>query len=232
MSLRTEIRSAIDQVSPPAPTLETKVIAYVAAEEPKRRRLSGRRQGRVFRAPLALVAAVLLVALVGGLILAGRYWRELNSPPQTISLTELRGLEGRPLAFPAVPPGATCPFTPSTVDPNLGFVIGSGPLYLTNGDWLLIGQQAEWMAVTFNYQAVKPGLVLIRARDLKTNQTVAFAQYPFGPSGVIATGQVTGSDHVEERSLEMRSEAVARDPWHTQPINKQGELPYLKAMLG
>src|SRR5256885_12212317 len=98
MSLRAEIRAAIDDVTPPAPTLQHKVEAFVVANGRDRVVPMHRPRtqwSRPFRGPMSLVAAVLLVVLIGGLVLGGRLLRDLNAPPQTINQAELKRLESQ-----------------------------------------------------------------------------------------------------------------------------------------
>ena len=88
MSLRNEIRAAIDDVTPPAPALQQKVEAVVMADDRDRvarPHRSSTRWTRSFRGPMSLVAAALLVVLIGGLVVGGRLLRDLNAPPQTIN---------------------------------------------------------------------------------------------------------------------------------------------------
>jgi len=237
MSLRTELRDAIDEVTPPAPTLESQVTTFVLKHD--RRRATTVVHGhsrslwtKPFRGTLTMVAAALIVVLIGALVLGGRYLRDMSAPPQTISQTELKSLEGRPLQFPVVGPGSPCPASPIALrDP--GVVIGDGPFYMASADTWVSTDMGRWVAIQFDYDVRKNGLVLIRIKDLQSAQTtVVFAQYPLGPSGVIAAGSVLGTDHALDRTLQLRREALVQDPSHTKPINAQGWLPPLKVMLG
>jgi hypothetical protein len=228
MSLRTQIRDAVDEVSPPAVALEDRVATFVLADGPTRK--AGRSRA-LFRAPLALVAAVLLVALVGGLILAGRYWRDLNLPPQTLNQTELKVLESRPLLFPVAQPGAQCPASPLQIQlPGLAY--GDGPLLLTSGDSWTMTDWGNWVDLNFIYVSSEQGPILLRAKDLQSERAmVVFAQNPLSPSALNATGSLLGTDHAYDRTLQMRSEAVAQHPVQNFALN-QGPRPSLRVLLG
>ena len=86
--------------------------------------------------------------------------------------------------------------------------------------------------MSFGYEAQKPGLVLIRARDLKAGAEVAFANYALSPTGISAVGPVLGTATVANHRVTLRSEAVFLDPWHTRPVDKKGDLPELVVLFG
>jgi hypothetical protein len=180
---------------------------------------------------LTVVSAALVVLLIAGLILSGRLWRDRNSPQPTISQAELKTLESRRLLYPALAPGAQCPLTPIALhDPGLS--VGDGPVYLVSTDVPVLTDWGGWAAYKFVYTAKTPGLVLMRAKDLQSNQPVAFVQYPLGPSGITATGRVVGTDRLLNRTVSTHSEAVFQDPGHTTPMNDQGNVPPLYVMFG
>lgn len=216
MSLRTQIHHAIDDVAPPAPTLERRVRAFVLSDEPDRKHLVPRRQPR-WVAPLGLIAAALVLALVAGLFVAGRIWRNENLPPQTVSQPELKSLEGRPLHVPPVAVGAECPSTPVTLNQQFGLVIGEGPVFLGDSEIYEVGDWGYWVGLGFVSADANQGLVLIRARDLKADAVVAFAQYPLAPTAVTAIGSVLGTAHVVNHKVTLRSEAVFKDPARASP---------------
>jgi len=227
VSLKAEIREALDEELPRAPTLESDLSAVLADLRSHRSGTPHRR----FRAPLTLIAAGLVIALIGGLILVGRYWRDLNSPPQTVNQTELKNLESRPGLFPTVSPGAECPASPLQLQvPGLAY--GDGPMFLTSADSWARGGWGDWVQLNFAFDPGSHGPILLRIRDLKNAQSmVAFAQNPLGPSALIPAGRVLGTDHAYDRELQMRSEAVAQDPRQTLLPN-QGPRPSLRVLLG
>src|ERR1700674_4826636 len=107
MSLRAEIHDALDEVTPPAPHLELRVTGLLDQVQDKKVLLprGGRdRWTRRFRGVVALVAADLVVVLIGGLMMEGLLLRDMNAPPQTLTLAELSRMETRPPQFPAVKP--------------------------------------------------------------------------------------------------------------------------------
>ena len=186
---------------------------------------------RRLRSIVSIVSAALVVLLIGGLILSGRLWADLNAPAPAFDQSELKSLESREVHFPTVPPGADCPLDPiSLQDP--GLAIGIGPVYLVSTDVPAVSDWGGWTAYEFVYFATVPGLVLIRAKDLQTGKQSAFVQFPLGPSAITATGRVLGIDHLLNRRVSMRTEAVFQDPAHTAAMGTHGKLPPLDAMVG
>jgi hypothetical protein len=236
MSLRAEIHEAIDEVSPPAPALEGAVVARLEAlgkglgaathGVPHWPAWTGRLRGA-----MGLVAAAAVVALVAGLLLGGRYLRDLNAPPRTVSQTELQSLESRPLHYPTVPAGAACPYTAPSLHES-GMVIGPGPVYLSDREAWSRSSWGNWVALTFVYKPQTPGLVLIRAGDLKTDHDLVFAQYPLAPTGIAAVGHVVGTDQVLDRTVQVRSEAAFHDTAHTTPLNQHGQRAEYIVLIG
>jgi hypothetical protein len=232
MSLRSQIQRAIDDVAPPAPMLERQVRAFVLSDEGDRKHLIPRRQPR-WVAPLGLIAAALVLALVAGLFIGGRFWRTQNAAPATISQNELKSLEGRPLVYPSVIAGAPCPTTAPTLNQGLGMVVGAGPVYLVNGDVYEQGDWGYWVNLGFSYYPVTSlGAVLIRASDLKADSQVAFANYPLAPTAINAAGPVLGTADVVNHHVQLRAEAAFPDPWHAKPIDKKGDIPNLYVLFG
>lgn len=232
MSLRSQIRDAIDDVAPSAPMLERRVKAFVLRDELDRKHLIPRRQPR-WVAPLGLIAAGLALALVAGLFIGGRYWRAQNAPPSTVGQNELKQLESNPLNYPAVAPGAECPVTQPKLNQQFGMLVGDGPVYLGNTDIYGGGEWGYWVGLGFlYYPAPRKGSILIRAKDLKSDAQVAFANYPLTPTAITAAGPVLGSADVVNHRVQLRAEATFPDPWHAKPIDKKGDLPLLIVLFG
>ncbi|HSS60813.1 MAG TPA: hypothetical protein VLK30_05095 [Candidatus Limnocylindrales bacterium] len=223
MSMRTQIHDAVDEVAPPAPSLERSVTAFVLANDHDRRSLThGRRAASWpirFRGMATLVAAVLVLLLVGGTLIGIQIWRNgmnrESSPAGSLNQSELHGLEARPIVLPVVQPGAPCPYTQIV---GGGLVQGDGPVYLLSASTVATTNQGDWFAPTLYYAAKRPGVVLVRGRDLVTNQPLVFAQFSYGPSGVIVAGPSLGTDLVNKK-VQLHPEAVVPDSWH-QPANE------------
>lgn len=244
MSLRNEIRAALDDVTPPAPALQHKVEAFVHAGDRDRVVRLDRPRGRwtrSFRGPMSLVAAVLLVALIGGLVVGGRLLRDLNAPPEGINQAELKRLESKPLqVFPTVRPGDPCPTSPLTDVSAHGpeaMLFGAGPVYSTQfgyrsetTNW---GSWNVWSAMVDTTSASGP--VLVRAIDLQTHERVVFAWYPFVATGDagdgIPTGTVVGSDVVQGVNVTFYSEVVL-DLSRPYPLTRAGDWPVFKTFMG
>ena len=211
MSFRAEIHDAIDEVTPPAPMLASRVGAYVLAEDRVVRRPRLGTWMRPLRGMAGVLAAALVVMLLAGLVLGGRLWRDWNTNvnrPMPITHTQLKALEDRPLNLPVIEAGAACPISllDSPAGPGLGPLVygdGVGPVY-AQGTGLRYG--TSWGTYILTGYVVRPtftGLVLIRARDLQTNQMVVFAHNPVNKDyyGAIPSGNVAGKDFVLEHQV-------------------------------
>jgi hypothetical protein len=233
MSLRSQVHHAIDDVAPPAPMLERRVKAFVLSDDADRKHLIARPQPR-WVAPLGLIAAALVLALVAGLFIGGRYWRTQNAAPATVNQGELKSLESKPLNYPALAAGAACPTTPLTLNQQFGLVYGKGPIFLY--DWNSTvdasGRWGYWQGLNFFSAETIKGLVLVRARDLKGDAQVAFAQYPLAPTKMHAAGPVLGTTTVVGHQVQLRSEAVIQDPALYRPQGLTGGKPELIVLFG
>ncbi|HKC19937.1 MAG TPA: hypothetical protein VKE27_09935, partial [Candidatus Dormibacteraeota bacterium] len=127
-----------DEVVTPAPMLERTVTAYVLTDDRDRKvlRLRPRRSRWNFRPMTVAAAALLVVALIGGLILGGRLLRDFqNSPSPAINQGELKRLEARPLvALPAMPADGICPIGPLGSNFMGGPAVGTGEVRLVLGE--------------------------------------------------------------------------------------------------
>jgi len=239
MSLRAEIRAAIDDVTPPAPALQQKVVAYVMAGERDRVVRLHRprnRWTRSFRGPMTLVAAALLVVLIGGLVLGGRLLRDMNAPPQGINQAQLKSLESRPVHLPTVQPGAECPTSPLTDLSAHGpqaFLLGEGPVYSTRlayrnettnwGTWYVLSLTVDTTTAS--------GPILIRGEDLQTHAQVLFARAPLSPGYGFPAGTVVRTDVLGGVTTQLYPEAVL-DLTRPYEGTKKGDWPVYKSTMG
>jgi hypothetical protein len=229
MSLRSEIRDAIDEIATPAPWLEDSVESFVRREDGRRahrRSLSiwGWEASR--RQTIGLIAAAMVVMLTATLVIGGRLWHERGNgePSEAASIhqSDLSTLESSPLRLPSIQPGAACPFTPdySPASVGPGPVTGRGHV-VVHALWFMgTTDRGNWTTAWFDYAAPGPGVVLVRAKDLATNQPLVFAQDPRVESGAIAAGPVLGTDQLSGMTIQVRPEAVLIDPWHLRPANQ------------
>ncbi|HEV3101889.1 MAG TPA: hypothetical protein VG426_06055 [Candidatus Dormibacteraeota bacterium] len=219
MSLRTDIRSAYDEIAPPVPQLDAHIRELVATEA------KATMQSRVRRGPwaaslrgtMALVAALLVVLIVATILVGGRVWHDWNIftnrpvPAAPVdAATQIAMLEARPLLLPQVPANATCPTGPSK---NLNFgsgefaAYGTGPAYGIGGS----GPATNWgfyfdvMLVT---EPQVTGWVLVRARDA-VNHSI-----PVVYVGPYAAGAVIGTDTINGQVVTLRSELLVDASHH------------------
>jgi hypothetical protein len=224
VNLRSDIHDAIDEVAAPAPMLAGQVEAFVLTEGRERRGSWKRRRWPMRLADTAAaVAAVLVVVLVATILVGGRAWRELNAYGYQLSISsQVAALEARPLKnLPTVPPGAPCPagpynqilYLPWLEQPQFADnadVYGGGPAYewepglntnVIRTDW------GTWIETNFLAGPTSSGLMLFRARDLRTNQPIVFAENPYADSSRndgFVTGDVVGQDSYVERAVQER----------------------------
>src|SRR2546425_5338624 len=228
MSLRAEIHDAIDEVTPPAPMLASRVGAYVLAEDRARRRPRLASWMRPLRGMAGVLAAALVVVLLAGRGLGGRLGRDWNTNvnrPMPINHAQLKALEDRPLNLPVLEAGAACPVGPIVSTPKesslgpLAYNDGNGPVY-AQGTGLRYG--TSWGTYILTGYAVKPsynGLILIRARDLQTKAVVVFAHNPLLDIYYsVPSGQRVGTDFVLEHRVQKYTELAL------QPQNMYTDL--------
>lgn len=224
MSLRTEIRAALEEFAPPAPHLDRDVRDTLHALQ--RPLLVARRPMPRLRVSLSLVAAAIIVALMAGLVLAGRQLVQSNTPAwpsHVINQAEVKSLEARPLQLPAVPTGAACPEGPLTTDapyPGPPFAYGGGPVYASKGERGM-DSWGTWAVVTYTIDPRYSGIMLVRARDLRTGQSIVFADFPRNTGShaeYTAPGVPTGTragthyDPVWNQTVKVYSEFVILPP--------------------
>lgn len=194
MSLRTDIQTAFDEVAPSTFGLSERVVQTFVAELPVRRR--NERWFVRLRAPLSLVAIVLLIAMAVGMLIGGRVmqdWKAFTQPaPARNQPSELALLEGRPMQLTRLQAGDSCPETPLNGPYGDLFpsgMYGSGPVYVAGGSSVPDPWGTYWYLAAVTDQRVT-GLVLVRGQDLRTGQSVVFI-------GKWATGPVFGTDKLD-----------------------------------
>ena len=196
MSLRRDIHSAFEVITPPLGGMPERVAQTVLAE--KNGRLRKERMVYRLRFSLALVAAVLLVAVAVAAIMT---WNSLHtanvSPAGLVPAYSVAQLEARPLHIPHPKSLADC--TTGPLDAK-GGGFGSGPVYAEGGP----STTSSWGFYyhVFAYaRALMPGPVLVRAIHVYDDVPVVF----IGPN---AAGPTVGTDTVEGRAVQQRAEAV------------------------
>ena len=207
MTLRRDVHAAFDEISPSMRGLPERVVQTVLTERPSRRRRE--RLILRLRVPLSLVAALVLIALVVGVLIAGRLvqgWNSLHDLAPAGGPSVLTQLEARPLQLPSLRSGDPCPD-----GPEASGLWGSGPVYDAQG-WaqpktaneLTGGFSTTWGGYWYRTYIVGDqvsGPILGRGKDLRTNQPMIFV-------GNYATGSVVGSETVDGRSAQQHPEIV------------------------
>ena len=209
MSLRREMHSAFDEIAPTTAGLPERVVQTVV----RQRHGHQRRERWVLRirAPLSLVAAVVLIALVAAVLVSGRLVQDWNAwhngvPAGERPQTDIAQLEARPLMLPTLQPNDSCPD-----GPEANGLWGSGPVLAAPG-WTqpktaneLAGnfstQWGEYWYQTYIVGDQVSGPILARGKDLRTNQRMIFV-------GNYAAGSVVGSDSINGRLVQQHQELI------------------------
>ena len=202
MTMRLEMRDALDEVVPShaMPGLPERVVGAVLADKGRRR---NRKMLVRLRAPLSLVAALVVIALVTAVLVGGRLIQDWNAfhgtPAGHSQLTPLQQLEARPLTLPYVHSVAECNTGPR--DP-VTLALGAGPVFMDStyagAGWTGWGDYGKVVLYTDTQIA---GPILVRARDVVTKAVIVFVgRYAYGP--------VEGADTLEGKVVSQRPELV------------------------
>jgi hypothetical protein len=213
VNMRSQIHSAIDHVSPPAPTLPHDAVAYVLSNGRRRTERPARRQPRWaigMRQAGTLVAAVLVIVMMVTLVVGGRLWRDWNTQQQNAARqAHIAQLRERPLHLPAVNPGDECPESPFNLYLGYPAGYGSGPVYAKGSGYRYVTDSGTYFDTKYWLGDVEvSGPVLIRARDVKTNQSVVFAKSPYGSVAGTPTGETMGTAVVIGQTVELHAELL------------------------
>lgn len=201
MSLRTDIHAAFDVITPATGGMAERVVETAKREARVRER---RRRHMVrLRAPMSLVAIFVLVAIVVALFIgaqAVRSWNAQHStapaaPPNSV----IAKLEARPITLPLLTAADSCPA--HLPDGKTVFDFGSGPVYLTVGDYADRTDWGDYFNVEVFVDRSAQGPILIRGRDLRSGRPVVF-------TGRFAAGPVLGSDANAGHTWQQHAELV------------------------
>jgi hypothetical protein len=206
VSLRSDIHAAYDELATTPELFADRVLRSAAAPE----RRTAPRWRVTMRPPLALVAALLVVAIVVGALVGGRLVRDWNnfvhpSVPggqSSVFQKQLHVLESRALNVKTIAVDAPCqtgPYNGST-----GWW-GGGPVYLssprtTQGvGGLTVTASGLYVEFDVMTDAIATGPVLVRAMGMRTGRAVVFVgNYVAGPQvGVDLVNGVSSPQHAE-----------------------------------
>jgi hypothetical protein len=126
-----------------------------------------------------------------------------SSPSPTIDQVKLAQLEGKPLSLPVVPPGGTCPVTPtSSIDYGNGptTVYGGGPVYGSGGPTATTGW-GDYFDATYIAAPQLTGIILVRIHDIRGDRVGVFI-------GPYAAGRVVGTDTIGGKAVQQQAELV------------------------
>lgn len=214
MTLRADITSAYDEITPAAPALRPQIRILVAAEAS----VGTSRHRRTLwpaalRGTLALVAALLVVLTVATVLIGGRVmqdWKAFTRPAPA-GTSEREQLEARPILLPTLNPTDPCPETPLN-GPYGGLfpsgLYGSGPVYLAGGSSVSDPWGTYWYLAAVSDPTIT-GLIVVRGRDLRTGQPVVFV-------GSWSSGPVLGTDAIDGKLAQQHVELLLdrRHPPH------------------
>jgi hypothetical protein len=244
MSLRAEIREALDDVIPAAPMLEHTVSAFVLGVERDRKVVKRRTRRspwiKSLRVPAAVVAALLVLALIVGLIVGGRLLRDLHSSPApAVNQGDLKKLEARPLvAMPAMAPSGECPVGPMGTDFSNGPAVGTGLMRSFGGAPAVYS--SAWGKWNLSYFLVSPtarGLFLVRARDVQSRQVAFFSGNLSGVDDpgmgrAVLAGTVAGRDVVNGVVVQLHPELVVNASAPSDSATNPNIAPLWTAYVG
>jgi hypothetical protein len=221
MSLRSEIRAAIDEMAPSMGGLPERVVDTVLAELPRRQR----RDRMLFRirAPLSLIAAIVAIALVAAVLVGGRLIQDWNashkpSPAGGDYQSVLAQLEARSLNLPNLKPGDTCPVT----SPSGLFGFGTGPVYADGGPETTTAW-GYYFDITWITAPGLTGPVLVRGRDLMSDRVTVFV-------GAYSAGSVVGTDTQAGGQVVQRSELAFDAAQPHSRVRGYGYFPVRQGM--
>jgi hypothetical protein len=214
VTLRTDVHIAFDSIAPLTGGMAERVAETVRTGAPIRERRN-RLMNRL-RVPLSLVAVLVIVAIVAAVLVVGRLMQQqttVHRPQSTptaevINQAELAQLEAVPLALPVMRATDRCvespPIDGSTGRYNLGHVAFQGASHTTTDDWGITYHVNVYVSKQVT------GLVLIRGRDLKTQQPMLWSgDYAYGPSG-----DSTRPQFLKELVIDMGSQASSGEKQH------------------
>ena len=200
MSLRSEIHGAFDELAPSNVGLEERVLATAAVDHRAKLRWTPR-----LRAPLSLVAVVLVIAVVAGALLSGRLladWKRFTGPPAPAApLTPLQKLEARPFKLPVIGPSGYCDQGPFDKNGDLG----AGPVHFYGSTAPTTTSWGMYFYDSMVADGPVGGPILVRAKDLVTGRPIVFI-------GQYAAGPVIGTDVLHGQVVELHTELVVDSP--------------------
>jgi hypothetical protein len=224
VNLRSQIHSAIDDVAPPAPALPHDAVDFALSNGRLRNRERVRVQtgwGFGMRRAGSLLAGAMVIVMVVTLVAGGRLWRDWNTQQQNAARqAHVAELRARPLYLPLIEPGAPCPQSPLVYDDRGYFEgYGTGPVYAKSA--LRYGlNSGTYFSTSYRSDQSVSGLVLIRGRDLKTNQPVVFAKWPYQQvSKGTPSGNVIGTELVLGVRVELHPELLLDPSLRLPPPN-------------
>ena len=190
MSLRRDMHSAFDEIAPSTAGISERVVQTVLVENSSRQK----RERMMFRlrGPMSLVAVFVVIAMVVGVLIAGRMIQDWNAhhsaaPAGGINQATLAALEARPVTLAALQPSEPCPDGPTDSSGNYG----TGPVHGIPGGGQTNSAWGTYWDLRLGMDSTLTGLVLVRAWDLRTNRPFVFVgQYSAGPG--VGTDSLSG----------------------------------------
>jgi hypothetical protein len=199
VSLRRDVHTAFDQIAPSTAGMPERVVQTVLSEGAARRR----RERFMFRmrAPLSLVAVLLMIAVVGAVLIGGRLYQDWSAqhrptPGHSPTQPTLAQLEARPLTLALLKPSDECPSGPFDAAND----IGAGPLHVIQGQ-AVDTSWGRYFFLSASTEQGLSGLVLVRAEDARSGQPLVFV-------GQYAAGPTLGNDTLRGSTVQQHPELV------------------------
>jgi len=201
VSLRTDVHTAFDSITPATGGLAERVVESAGAQA----RIRGRRRRFMvrMRAPLPLVAALVVIAIAVAVLIGGRVWWNAThgiSPAGGVTLPKLAELEARPWQHQLLAPAEQCAGEDVIYSPDASLHFGHGPIQSYP---LSLSSYADREYSTGDNVIDRgfSGLLIVRLRDARTGQNNLFI-------GENAGGPVVGTDTVDGEVVDQHAEAV------------------------
>ena len=197
MRLRTDVHMAFDAIAPATGGMTERIVETARVQARIR---NGRRRFMLrMRAPLALVAALLLIAIIAAVVVGSRLWQSWSAPHSPIhvgaALPTLEELEARPWQHEVLRPGEDCSGK-EVIGPRDGHdPVYPNPINLKTYSW------GEYSYGDWIFEKGFAGLAIVRLRDGQKGTNHFFIYEGAG-------GPIVGTLAIDGQTVAQHAEAV------------------------